>query len=462
MRRFKILSGRLKDSPVIKLINSFFEKSDKKLSGLKLPFPFLLKNSRILTGLLVFILIMIIFFFNPFFSSVSGIPVYKVEQGNFVVSVSESGEIRAKNSTSVVTPRVQGNLKIIYMVPEGNYVHDDDIVVKFDLTEALTNLKNAESKLIIAESDRAKLVADQRSKLTSLESGLKSAELSFELSKLNLEQMKFEADIKQRQANLEHEKNNLSLMKAQQDLESQKIVQKSELDKMDVEIQQAQADLKKAENDLNALTLKAPKEGLVVYEINWSTGRKVMIGDTPWPGMPIISLPDLSAMQSITYVNEVDVSRVKKDQKVLVKLDAFQDSTFMGVISSVASLGRNKDRTSNIKVFEVEVNIISQSSILKPGMTTSNKIILDEIANVVYAPQESVFDKGGEKIVYVKSSSGFSDQKVETGEKNEDYIVITKGLKQDDEVALIDPSIKIDETEINKKNNTVNFPSIIK
>ena len=115
MRRFKILSGRLKDSPVIKLINSFFEKSDKKLSGLKLPFPFLLKNSRILTGLLVFILIMIIFFFNPFFSSVSGIPVYKVEQGNFVVSVSESGEIRAKNSTSVVTPRVQGNLKIIYI-----------------------------------------------------------------------------------------------------------------------------------------------------------------------------------------------------------------------------------------------------------------------------------------------------------------------------------------------------------
>ena len=452
----------LKKNLSITSLKFSFDKFDKYLKGTKLP-P-ILKNTKLVAGSFAgIIFIILVLLFKSFSVSKSNVPVYKVTRDNFLVSITESGEIRAKNSTSVVTPRVQGNLKIIYIVPEGTYVHAGDTVVKFDPTEALTNLKNAESKLEITESDKAKLMADQKSSLTNLESALKGAELSFELSKLNLEQMKFEAEIKQQQAKLEHEKNQLSLAKAKQDLESQKIIQKSELSKIDIQVQQDRSNLEKAKRDLSTLTLTAPKEGLVVYETNWSTGRKVMIGDTPWPGMPVISLPDLSSMQSMTYVNEVDVSRVRKGQKVLVKLDAFQDSTFTGVISSVASLGRNKDRNSNIKVFEVEVDMQSQSSILKPGMTSSNKIIIDQIPNVIYVPQESVFDKGGKKIVYLKNGSGFEDQEVETGEKSENYIVITKGLNPSDEVALIDPNLKLDDFEINsEKNKTVNYPSTVK
>ncbi len=272
--------------------------------------------------------------------------------------------------------------------------------------------------------------------------------------------MKFEAEIKQQQAKLEHEKNKLSLMKAKQDLESQKIIQKSELNKMDIQVLQDKANLEKAKKDLDALTLRAPKEGLVVYGNNWSTGRKMTIGDTPWPGMPLVSLPDLSSMQSLTFVNEVDVSRVRKGQNVIVKLDAFQDSTFTGVISSVASLGRDKDRNSNIKVFEVEVDFKSQSPILKPGMTTSNKIIIDQIPNVIYVPQECVFDEGGKKIVYLKNGSGFDEKEVETGEKSENYVVISRGLRSGDEVALIDPNLKPNEMGVdNEKNNAVNYPS---
>ncbi len=443
-------------------LKSFLNKFDNYLKDKKLP-PFL-KNAKLIIGSAgVFLIIIIVLIAGSFSGGKTNVPVYKVVKGNFQVSITESGEIRAKNATSIVTPRVKGSLKITYIVPEGKYVQAGDTVVKFDPTEALTNLKDAESKLEITISDKAKLLADQKSQLTNLESALKSAQLSFELSKLNLEQMKFEAEIKQQQAKLEHEKNKLSLLKAKQDLESQKIIQKSELSKIDLQVEQDRANLEKAKRDLAALTLTAPKEGLVVYEINWSTGRKVMIGDTPWSGMPIVSLPDLSAMQSLTYVNEVDVSRVKKGQKVIVKLDAFQDSTFTGFISAVAPLGKNKDKNSNIKVFEVEVDIQSQSTILKPGMTTSNKIVIDQIPNVIYIPQESVFEKEGKKIVYIKNGSGFDDQQVETGEKSEDYIVVKKGLKPGDEVALLDPNLKPGELEINsEKSSSGNSPAMVK
>ena len=179
--------------------------------------------------------------------------------------------------------------------------------------------------------------------------------------------------------------------------------------------------------------------------------------------MPLISLPDLSEMQSITFVNEVDVSMVRKGQKVEVKLDAFQDSTFNGVIMSVSSLARNKDRNSDIKVFEVDVDINSQSSILKPGMTTSNKIIIERTTNKIYVPQECVFEKDGKKIVYIKNGNGFNEKDVVTGEKNDNFIVITRGLETGESVALIDPSINLNEYKINYENNsTAIYPSIVK
>ncbi len=445
---------------VLKKIKFIFDKFDELLIRFKAPG--ILKNSRVFSVILIVIILLLGYVLTPISSSANNVPVYKVIKNELLISITESGEIRAKHSISISAPRVRGNLKIVYMVPEGTYVSAGDTVVKFDPTEALTNLKDAQAKLEIALSDKAKMIADHKSTMTKMQGDLKSAELSYELSKLNLEQMKFEASIKQQEAKLNHQKNELAYAKAKQDLESQKIIQKSELNKVDIEVQQKRTDLERAKRDLAALTLTAPTEGLVVYENNWSTGRKMAIGDTPWPGMTVISLPDLSSMESVTYVNEVDVSRVKKGLNVLVKLDAFQDSTFPGVISSVASLGKDKDRNSKIKVFEIDVDIKSQSSILKPGMTTSNKIIVNKIPNVMFVPQESVFEKGNEKIVYVKNGSGFDEKDVSVGEKSENYIVITKGINPGDEVALRDPNIKLDGTETpGEKPASVQMPSSV-
>ncbi|QQS36272.1 MAG: efflux RND transporter periplasmic adaptor subunit [Ignavibacteriales bacterium] len=453
----KSLTSVLYRNPVLDVIKSSSEKIDSKLVHLNIP-PFL-KSSKLLGGIIIGIIIIVLILNSVFASPDSSVPVYKVVKDNFLVSVTESGELRAKNSISISSPRIRGNLKIVYLIPEGTYVNAGDTVVRFDPTEAITNLKDAEAKLEIAISDKAKLVANQKSGMTRLESDLKSAELSFELSKLNVEQMKFEASVKQQEAQLNHKRNELSFLKSKQDLESQKIIDQSEMNKTDIEVQQKRSDLERAKRDLEMLTLTAPTEGLVVYENNWATGRKVAIGDTPWSGMTLVSLPDLSAMESITYVNEVDVSRVKKGLPVVVKLDAFRDSSFNADISSVASLGKTKDNNSNIKVFEIAVFIKSQSEILKPGMTTSNKIVINEIPGVLFVPQEAVFEMDGKKIVYVKNGSGFDVQFVEVGEKSENYIVITKGLEENQEVALRDPTIVPEETGTGEtESNSVSMP----
>jgi RND family efflux transporter MFP subunit len=417
------------------------------------------KNKKLFYSVVAVLVLLIIFIFNSFGENTESIPTFKVKRDNFLVAIIESGEISAKNATSISTPRVRGNLKVVYLVPEGTYVNANDTVVRFDPTEALNNLRDAESKLELALSEKSKVLANLKSTITRTESDLRSSELTYELSKLNLEQMKFEAAIKQQESKLQHQRNELSYLKAKQELESQKIIQKSELSKVEIEVQQRRTDLDRAKRDLEMLTLTAPKEGLAVYETNWSTGRKITIGDTPWPGMTLISLPDLSSMQSVTFVNEVDVSRVRKDQKVIVKLDAFQDSSFQGKISSVASLGKSKDNNTSIKVFEISVDILSQSEILKPGMTTSNKIVVNEISSVLFVPQEAVFEKDGKKIVYIKNGSSFDESNVELGEKSDNYIVIIKGIKEGNEVALRDPTLIIENVDSGKGHNDVAIPN---
>ncbi|MCF8266484.1 MAG: efflux RND transporter periplasmic adaptor subunit [Ignavibacteriales bacterium] len=399
-----------------------------------------IEKPLLLAPVILFIVI-IIYMLMPSSYEEKEIPTFTVKKGDFLVSITESGEIRAKKSVTISAPRIRGNLKIIYLIPEGTYVKAGEVVAKFDPTEATSRLKDAEAQLEIALSEKEKLIANHTSATAQMESQYKSAELSFELSKLNLEQMKFEAEAKQLEALLQHKKNELSFLQTKQEFESKKIIQQSELNKTHIEIKQKRNELEKAQNDLAEMTLTAPAEGLVVYDINWgNNGRKYSVGDSPWGGAVIINLPDLSEMESVTSVNEVDVSKIKNGLRVTVRLDAFQDSSFNGKVSNVASLGKNKSNESQIKVFEILVDIADKSDLLKPGMTTSNKFIIREIPEVYYVPLEALFEKDGKKIVYILDGSDFIEREVVPGEKGEDNIVIAEGLENGDIVALLDPA----------------------
>src|SRR5690606_12070834 len=103
---------------------------------------------------------------------------------------------------------------------------------------------------------------------------------------------------------------------------------------------------------------------------------------------PIVAtLPDLSKMLSKTYVNEVDIRKVKPGQEVEIGFDAFPDKKLKGKVAKVANVGEQRPN-SDAKVFEVEIEVFGTDPLLKPGMTTSNKIITKTIENALYIPLE--------------------------------------------------------------------------
>jgi HlyD family secretion protein len=143
-------------------------------------------------------------------------------------------------------------------------------------------------------------------------------------------------------------------------------------------------------------------------------------------------------MESKTYANEVDIRRIKKDLSVKVGFDAFPDVVIDGTVTDVANVGEKK-RGSDIKVFQVMIKLNGTNENIRPGMTTSNRILTFEKKDVLSVPLEAVFSKDSITYVYKKSGFSISKNQVTIGDSNNDSVIITNGLKVDDVVYLNKP-----------------------
>ena len=93
-------------------------------------------------------------------------------------------------------------------------------------------------------------------------------------------------------------------------------------------------------------------------------------------------------------------------------------------------------------MFEVKVNVEKPDTTLRPGMTTGNAIETYTIKNVLHIPLEAVASDSGITYVYKRTGTGVTRQQVETGAMNDDEIVITRGLSENDRVLLSPPADK--------------------
>lgn len=379
----------------------------------------------------------------------AAIPTYRVQRGTFEIYVIESGSIRAKNSFTITAPRIisGGNLQIVSLAPEGSIAKVDEVLVRFDPSSALKRISDRTTDLKTALADMAKLKAQQSADESQAKTEYESAKLNFELAKIARDKMQFEPEARKREAEIEFERAKLTFEQAKLNIENKNIVRRSELGNLQLRIAQIRSDIGESQKEMEQLTVKAPISGLIVYEDNWSTGRKIAKGDQPWPGMPIISLPDLSAMQTEVSVNEMDISKVRAGQSVLIIPDAFPDKTFHGVISSVSQIGRQKGQGSNVKVFDIVIDIKETDEVLKPGITTTNKIVVGKLAKVLSVPIISVIEEDAKTYVFVGEGSSFEKREVELGARNDNFVVVRKGVRAGEEVALRNPELEKDSDE---------------
>ena len=369
-----------------------------------------------------------------------------VKLGDFRVVVTTTGELRATKFVQVTGPAAAQSVnvyqtKIASIVPEGSLVKEGDIIAELDkqpvaarIAEVTLNLQKAQADFTTAQLDSALNLAQSRE-------DVRNAEFALEEKKLAREQAKYEAPTLKRQAEIDYEK-------AQRALEQSKRNLLTKTKQAMAKMSSVGADLGRQENNLKNLQLvrdnfsvRAPTPGMVIYVREWS-GKKKGVGSmwNAWEST-VATLPDLTQMESDTYVNEVDVRKLALGQKVEISLDADPTKRLAGTVTHIANVGEQRPNQDS-KVFEVKIEIAVPDTTLRPGMTTANAIVTATIPKVLSVPLEAVTNEGGYSYVFKKSGRGMVRQMVETGAMNDNEIVVKRGVSVGELVMLAPPADK--------------------
>jgi len=385
----------------------------------------------------------------------------EVNKGIFEITVTNSGELIAENSIEIKGPEIgqsanqgynQGSsrqgqqtrggdihamdLTIQDIVPEGTMVNKGDYIAQLDRTSYENTLKDELVNLNTFRINLEMKILDTAVVLTNLRDEIKNQKYVVEEAGINLELSKFEPPATTRKAKI-------NLDKAQRTLEQKRKSNELRIAQTLSEINHEKMRLSKGTklvNDLQVFlaqfTVTAPSSGMVIYKKD-RNGIKRKVGSAVNSFDRVIAtLPDLSSMISSTYVDEIDISKVKSGQKVSINVDASPEKAFTGNVISISNIGE-KLPNSDAKMFEVQIRVDGSDPSLRPSMTTGNKITIKSFNDVVFIPTECV-QAGSDSIpfVYVKNRT---KQIVLLGESNEKNVIVEQGLETGTVIYAIPP-----------------------
>ena len=370
----------------------------------------------------------------------------KVQKGNFVVEVHSTGQLQAENSTFIEVPAELSSrriniyeIKITDLVEEGTVVKAGDFVASLDhsaVEEIMTAAEDELEKSLQALEDAR---IDTNINMSNLRDGLLDARMAVEEQKLILEQSIYESPAVKRQAELDLERAEKNLTQLQRNYELKEQQARYSVMRAMEEVKKDRERVQDIERLFKALDVRAPKPGMVIYSYD-RFGSKIQVGSSVSRWMPrIAELPDLSSMISKTYINEIDISKVAVGQKVQVGVDAFPDKHFDGKVMSVANIGQTLPN-GDTKVFEVVIKIFGADPDLRPAMTTSNVITVQNLEDVLFIPLESVFKTDTMKYVFTYKNDELVRQIIDAGLENANFVVVNEGLEEGQTVLLNSPA----------------------
>lgn len=205
------------------------------------------------------------------------------------------------------------------------------------------------------------------------------------------------------------------------------------------------AKLELMQQQIGACRMVAPQKGVVVYA-NQSSRRSEPVvieeGATVRERQAIIKLPDLTKMKVSARVHESKISQVKVGQDVLIKIDAFPNQVFNGMLDSVSSVPvPGSWPNTDLKEYEAEIRITNElygASRMKPGLTASIEIVVDEKRDdVVQAPVQAVIYVGEKYFAYVRKEDGSHERReLVIGAMNDERVEIKDGLEENEQVIM--------------------------
>ncbi|MDQ2948967.1 MAG: efflux RND transporter periplasmic adaptor subunit, partial [Acidobacteriota bacterium] len=348
------------------------------------------------------------------------VPVAKARLGDFIIGVRTRGEVRSVRSIVLTAPQVP-DPRIVHLAESGKPVKTGDVIVEFDAAQQEQNYLEKNTSVRTADSEIVQLKASQQ-----ITKELDSMNLM--TSQYNVERAKLEASKAEVLSDIEGAKNRIDVGVSEGDLSQVKTT---------IDSHKTVQDADRAKGYLSKMVLRAPNDGIVNILPNFrssgsfgSSPPPFKEGDRAWTGAAIAEIPDLSQMRLDLKLEEVDRGKIKLGQKIRVRVDAIPDKEFTATLDWISPIAAViwKGMGLTEKLFPARATLAKLDPRLRPGMTGSAEIVIENYSNVLLIPARASFLSNGKPAVYVQKGQDFQIRQIEVGKRNESDIMIAKGL----------------------------------
>lgn len=208
------------------------------------------------------------------------------------------------------------------------------------------------------------------------------------------------------------------------------------------------------DRQLKACMMRAVQPGLVAYgDLNASASARynesIEEGTSVRFRQTVLTIPNMSQMGVHVTVHESQVKKVRIGQHAMIKVDAEPGVVLEGRVAELAVLPDSSSSrfTPNLKVYPASVHILGTHPWMKPGMNAKVEILVDQLADVMFVPVQSIEVENDSHYCYVKSGGNLERRSVQTGLFNDEFIEVRNGLQLGETVALSLPKKLIPENK---------------
>lgn len=317
----------------------------------------------------------------------------RVRRGDFRAEVVLAGELEAARGELLsVPPLPSWQTAIKWIADDGAAVKAGDPVAELDNSALTTDLDSkrqsamqATQELQQKESEWAADLEQKELEVEQKKSALDKAILDARVPAELLSGRKYEENQTMlRRATTEHEK-------AADSLRARRTAVAAERENLLLNIGKTQREIAIAEGAINALVLRAPKDGIVVVKDHQWEGRKLQSGDPVWVGFPIALLPDLATIRVNAGLADVDDGKIARGMPVVVTLDGYPDLQFTGRIAAISAVAQESRRQSLRRHFEVLVSLDRlDPDRMRPGLSARIVVQREARPSQLLAPRAAI------------------------------------------------------------------------
>jgi HlyD family secretion protein len=364
-----------------------------------------------------------------------------VTRGSVTDRVLLTGELRATSAVELVVPRTTAtwDLAIRWMAEDGAQVKAGDRVLEFDNSAVTSDLETKRLALL-----EAQMTLQTARDLSAMDTQAKENELAqhqVALAKAKVlatvpDDLLAKRDFQERQ--LEEKRADVAVKKAQEDLRAQEQEAELDLRVKQIDMEKAKRAIDEADAVIDALSIKAPRDGIVVIGTHPWLGRKYQLGDSAQPGWAIVTMPDLGAgMQVHAELSDVDDGRIDVGMIGACTLDAYPAEAIPCTVTQLTPVARSKGEQSLRRAFAVELDLGKPDPRLRPGMSVKVELARPGIKDAVIVPRGAVVFS--DKQARVRMAGG-ALRDVTLGPCDAQNCAVDKGVVAGDRVVIGDGS----------------------